>query len=255
MVTFMVDLYHDGVFASNPLRYLAGEHRVIKDINFEGLTYDNFFLVMRRLNKWFESYQYSIRPVPGSKLWKKSDLPKPLPPGERKLPGHNKSKCTNAPKPKPDNFYEIPIDEERKHGSNNVRERDQYQQAGPSVDEIPKYIEDPDEIPKHIEDPVITESNSCNKRKEPPVKKKSSQVNKASGSKSNLIPEVESSSGNKRKEPPVKKKSSQVNKASGSKSNLTPEEHDKIMDKEAFADLVEKDAENKAKEAKMWRDL
>nr|GFD48276.1 hypothetical protein [Tanacetum cinerariifolium] len=105
----------------------------------------------------------------------------------------NKSKCTNAPKPKPDNFYEILTDEERKHGYNNVRERDQYQQAGPSVDEIPKYREDP------------------------------------------VIPE--SSSGNKRKEPPVKKKSSQVNKASGSKSNLTPEEHAEIMNKEAFADL------------------
>nr|GFD09079.1 hypothetical protein [Tanacetum cinerariifolium] len=100
--------------------------------------------------------------------------------------------------------------EERKHGYNNVRERDQYQQAGPSVDEIPKYREDP------------------------------------------VIPE--SSSGNKRKEPPVKKKSSQVNKASGSKSNLTPEEHAEIMNKEAFADLVKKDAENKAKEAKMWRE-
>nr|GEY27564.1 hypothetical protein [Tanacetum cinerariifolium] len=37
MVTFMVDLYHDGLFASNPLRYLVGEHRVIKDINFKGL--------------------------------------------------------------------------------------------------------------------------------------------------------------------------------------------------------------------------
>nr|GEV02810.1 ORFIII-like polyprotein [Tanacetum cinerariifolium] len=104
------------------------------------------------------------RPVPGSKLWKKSDLPKPLP------PGHNKSKCTNAPKPKLDHFYEIPTDEKRKHGSNNVRERDQYQQDGPSVDEIPKYKEDP----------VIPESSSGNKRKEPPVKKKSSQVNEAS---------------------------------------------------------------------------
>nr|GEV40041.1 ribosomal protein L7A/L8 [Tanacetum cinerariifolium] len=41
MVTFMVDLYHDGVFASNPLRYLAGEHRVIKDINFEVLFASN----------------------------------------------------------------------------------------------------------------------------------------------------------------------------------------------------------------------
>ncbi|GJR18293.1 reverse transcriptase domain-containing protein [Tanacetum coccineum] len=75
------------------------------------------------------------------------------------------------------------------------RERDQYQQVGPSVDEIPKYKEDP------------------------------------------VMPE--SSSGNKRKEPPVKKKSSQVNEASGSKSNLTPEEHAEIMDKEAFADLEE----------------
>nr|GFA34982.1 hypothetical protein [Tanacetum cinerariifolium] len=130
--------------------------------------------------------------------------------------GHNKSKCTNAPKPKPGNFYEIPNDEERKHGSNNVRERDQYQQASPSVDEIPKYREDP----------VIPESSS----------------------------EVESSSNNKRKEPPVKKKSSQVNEASGSKSNLTPEEHAEIMDKEAFADLVKKDVENKAKEAEMWRE-
>nr|GFA67358.1 hypothetical protein CTI12_AA105810 [Tanacetum cinerariifolium] len=201
-------------------------------------------------NKWFESYQYSIRPVPGSKLWKKSYLPKPLPPGKRKLPGHNKSKCTHASKPKPDNFYEIPTDEERKHGSNNVRERDQYQQAGPSVDEIPNnlwkksYLPKPlppgerklpgrprkrrirhpseydheisrvgrvmhchrerdqyqqagpsvDEIPKYREDPVIPESSSGNKRKEPPVKKKSSQVNEASGSKSNLTPEVESSS-------------------------------------------------------------
>nr|GEV17436.1 hypothetical protein [Tanacetum cinerariifolium] len=72
-------------------------------------------------------------------------------------------------------------------------ERDQYQQAGPSVDEIPKYKED--------------------------------------------LVMPESSFGNKRKDPPVKKKSNQVNEASGSKSNLTPEEHAEIMDKEAFTDL------------------
>nr|GEW52986.1 hypothetical protein [Tanacetum cinerariifolium] len=66
--------------------------------------------------------------------------------------GQNKSKCTNAPKPKPGNFYEIPTDEERQHGSNDVIERDQYQQAGPSVDEIPKYREDP----------VMPESSSVN---------------------------------------------------------------------------------------------
>nr|GEW76911.1 zinc finger, PMZ-type [Tanacetum cinerariifolium] len=187
-------------------------------------------------NKWFESFQYSIRPEPGTKLWKNSDLPKPLPPGERKLPGrlrkrrirhpseydheisrvgrvmhchrcwesgHNKSKCTNAPKPKPDNFYEIHANKERQNGSNAEMERDQYQQVGPSVDEIPKYIEDP------------------------------------------VMPT--SSSGNKRKEPLVKKKSSQVNEACGSKSNLTPEEHAEMMDKEAFTNMVRTDAENKAK--------
>ncbi|GJY07995.1 hypothetical protein Tco_0375049 [Tanacetum coccineum] len=110
-------------------------------------------------NKWFESYQYSIRPVPGTKLWKKSDLPKPLPSGERKLP-------------------------ERQNGSNAAMERDQYQQADASVDEIPN----------------------------------------------------------------------QVNEASGSKSNLTPEEHAEMMDKEAFVDMVKRDAENKAKVEEMWRE-
>nr|GEX51822.1 putative polyprotein [Tanacetum cinerariifolium] len=35
MVTFVVDLYHDGLFVCNPVRYLSGEHQVIKDINFE----------------------------------------------------------------------------------------------------------------------------------------------------------------------------------------------------------------------------
>nr|GFA85087.1 zinc finger, PMZ-type [Tanacetum cinerariifolium] len=159
-------------------------------------------------NKWFESYQYSIRPVPGKYDHETSRVVKVMHCHRCWQSGHNKSKCTNAPKPKLDHFYEILTDEERKHGSNNVRKRDQYQQAGPSVDEIPKYKED------------------------------------------SVIPE--SSSGNKRKEPPVKTKSSQVNEASGSKSNLTLEEHAEIMDKEAFADLVKKDAENKAKEVEMW---
>ncbi|GJT47448.1 zinc finger, PMZ-type containing protein [Tanacetum coccineum] len=85
-------------------------------------------------NKWLEAYQHSIRPVPGSKLWKPVDFPKPLPPIERKMPrrprkvrirhptendheisrrrrvmhchkcwevGHNKSPCTNPKIPKP----------------------------------------------------------------------------------------------------------------------------------------------------------
>ncbi|GKE26955.1 hypothetical protein Tco_1442339, partial [Tanacetum coccineum] len=115
---------------------------------------------------------------------------------------------TNAPKPA--NFYEIPADKERHNRSNAVMERDQYQQAGASVDEIPKYREDP------------------------------------------VMPP--SSSSNKRKEPYVKKKSSQVNEASGSKSNLTPKEHAEMMDKEAFSDMVKRDDDNKAKDEEIWRE-
>nr|GEW80811.1 hypothetical protein [Tanacetum cinerariifolium] len=55
MVTFMVDLYHNGLFASNPLRYLAGEHRVIKDINFEALFENDC-----RLDMYTEHQGYDV---------------------------------------------------------------------------------------------------------------------------------------------------------------------------------------------------
>ncbi|GKD20124.1 hypothetical protein Tco_1221827, partial [Tanacetum coccineum] len=35
MVTFHVDLYHDGYFVSNLLQYMYGEHRLISDLKFE----------------------------------------------------------------------------------------------------------------------------------------------------------------------------------------------------------------------------
>ncbi|GJZ71863.1 zinc finger, PMZ-type containing protein [Tanacetum coccineum] len=83
---------------------------------------------------WYNAYQDSIRPVPGSKLWKPCENPSPLPPIERKRPGrtrnqrirnpteddnyvskvgrvmhchtcwevgHNKKGCQNKPRPKP----------------------------------------------------------------------------------------------------------------------------------------------------------
>ncbi|GJZ64524.1 calcium/proton exchanger [Tanacetum coccineum] len=40
MVTFTVDLYHDGYFISNLLQYVYGEHRVINDLNFEACVRD-----------------------------------------------------------------------------------------------------------------------------------------------------------------------------------------------------------------------
>ncbi|GJZ94442.1 hypothetical protein Tco_0666645 [Tanacetum coccineum] len=91
---------------------------------------------------------------------------------------------------------------------NFVEPKYKYQQAGASVDEIPKYREDP----------VMPSFSSCNKREEPSVKRKSCQLNEASGSKSNLTPE-----------------------------------HAKMMDKEAFADMVKRDAENKAKDEEIWK--
>nr|GEX45998.1 hypothetical protein [Tanacetum cinerariifolium] len=49
MVTFTVDLYHDWYFISNPLQYVYGEHRVINDLDFEGMSYDDFFPLIRRV--------------------------------------------------------------------------------------------------------------------------------------------------------------------------------------------------------------
>nr|GEX22300.1 hypothetical protein [Tanacetum cinerariifolium] len=51
MITFVVDLYHDVSFASNPLWYLVGEHRVIKDINFEDMyTEHQWYDVLEMIN-------------------------------------------------------------------------------------------------------------------------------------------------------------------------------------------------------------
>nr|GEZ64260.1 splicing factor [Tanacetum cinerariifolium] len=49
MVTFTVDLYHDGYFISNPLQYVYGEHRLINDLDIESTSYDDFFPLIRRL--------------------------------------------------------------------------------------------------------------------------------------------------------------------------------------------------------------
>nr|GEY45523.1 uncharacterized protein [Tanacetum cinerariifolium] len=214
MVTFMVDLYHDGLFASNPLRYLSWKHRVIKDINFEGLrpicndeqlndfvqalfendchldmyTEHQGYDVLEMINddrnckdksdsdfedvekgdnlddvkdidlgKWtargsFDKDKGKLGSshkdlgkwtARGSFDKDKGKLGRPR---KRRIrhpseydheisrvgrvmrchrcwqSGHNKSKCINAPKPKPkpDNFYEIPTDEERQHGSTDL---------------------------------------------------------------------------------------------------------------------------------------
>ncbi|GKD40761.1 zinc finger, PMZ-type containing protein [Tanacetum coccineum] len=44
---------------------------------------------------WYNAYQYSIRPVPGLKLWKPCDNPAPLPPIQRKRPRRPKNRGSN----------------------------------------------------------------------------------------------------------------------------------------------------------------
>nr|GEZ19025.1 hypothetical protein [Tanacetum cinerariifolium] len=39
MVNFNINLHHDGCFVTNPLHYLEGDHRVVEDIDFEGLKH------------------------------------------------------------------------------------------------------------------------------------------------------------------------------------------------------------------------
>lgn len=117
-------------------------------------------------NKWFESYQYSIRPVTGSKFWKPSTFTKPLPLVERKLPGRprkkrirhptendheitrqgrimhchrcweagqNRSNCTKPSRPKPDNFY-----------TEQPSNTDNFAQQQPVQEEMPQFVQDPE---------------------------------------------------------------------------------------------------------------
>ncbi|GJY80181.1 hypothetical protein Tco_0492932 [Tanacetum coccineum] len=49
MVDFTVYLYHDDVLVQNPLQYLQGEQRVINDINFEGMVFDELYPIILRL--------------------------------------------------------------------------------------------------------------------------------------------------------------------------------------------------------------
>ncbi|GJU23261.1 hypothetical protein Tco_1156603 [Tanacetum coccineum] len=49
MVNFAINLHHDGCFVTNPLHYLEGDHRVVKDIDFEGVIYSEFCHIIRKL--------------------------------------------------------------------------------------------------------------------------------------------------------------------------------------------------------------
>nr|GEY53705.1 hypothetical protein [Tanacetum cinerariifolium] len=49
MVNVTINLHHDGCFMSNPLHYLVGNHRVVKDIDFEGVIYLEFCHIIRKL--------------------------------------------------------------------------------------------------------------------------------------------------------------------------------------------------------------
>ncbi|GKE10148.1 hypothetical protein Tco_1413699, partial [Tanacetum coccineum] len=46
---FLVNLYHDGVFQVNPLQYVNFDSKVIDDVSFDGMSFNDFFATIRRL--------------------------------------------------------------------------------------------------------------------------------------------------------------------------------------------------------------
>ncbi|GKD75108.1 hypothetical protein Tco_1333390, partial [Tanacetum coccineum] len=102
-------------------------------------------------SKWYDAYQFSIKPVPGSRMWKKNNNVPPLPPIIRRMPGrprfkrirhptesdhhvsrfgrpitcqncwergHNKGSCKNPSRPKPPSDIQRPM--KRKLGGSSV---------------------------------------------------------------------------------------------------------------------------------------
>ncbi|GKA08658.1 hypothetical protein Tco_0687989 [Tanacetum coccineum] len=49
MVVFILNLYHDGVFVPNPLKYMEGGFKVVNDIQFEDMRIGDLFKVVTRL--------------------------------------------------------------------------------------------------------------------------------------------------------------------------------------------------------------
>ncbi|GJW21453.1 hypothetical protein Tco_0032075 [Tanacetum coccineum] len=46
---FTVNLYHDGIFICNPLRYVEGDVKQITDVNFDGMTFNDLREIVKRL--------------------------------------------------------------------------------------------------------------------------------------------------------------------------------------------------------------
>nr|GEW84314.1 hypothetical protein [Tanacetum cinerariifolium] len=53
--------------------------------------------IKKKAQSWIEAYQYGIKPIFGPKMWKPSNLPKSLPPIERKMPGRPRTKRIRHP--------------------------------------------------------------------------------------------------------------------------------------------------------------
>ncbi|GJT34475.1 hypothetical protein Tco_0924894 [Tanacetum coccineum] len=46
---FTVNLYHDGLFICNPLRYVEGDVKQITDVNFDGMTFNDLREIVKHL--------------------------------------------------------------------------------------------------------------------------------------------------------------------------------------------------------------
>ncbi|GJR80222.1 hypothetical protein Tco_0151007 [Tanacetum coccineum] len=52
---FTVNLYHDGLFICNPLRYVEGDVKQITDVNFYGMTFNDLREVVKCLVHGYEN--------------------------------------------------------------------------------------------------------------------------------------------------------------------------------------------------------
>ncbi|GKD49671.1 hypothetical protein Tco_1278647, partial [Tanacetum coccineum] len=87
---FTIYFHYDGIFICSPLEYTQGHMKELNDLD---LGVSHWY----SQESWFNAYQFSIKPVFGSNMWKRtSDVP-PLPPLVRTMPGRPQKARIKAP--------------------------------------------------------------------------------------------------------------------------------------------------------------
>nr|GEZ55338.1 hypothetical protein CTI12_AA107650 [Tanacetum cinerariifolium] len=227
--------------------------------------------IKKKAQSWIEAYQYGIKPVFGQKMWKPSNLPKPLPPIERKIPGrprtkrirhptkdenkvsrvsrimhchrcwkagHNKKNCKKTARPKPTNFYtENPTENQNEHPTENPTEN---QNVNPTQKKTMSTTQNTtvNEVPTYLQDPVMPKTGQHSSVFDVPSmsngRKKAKQVTKPALKKSKMGATIK-----------------KVHK-------ISAEEHAILMDEEALRETrldEQKEKEEQQRIRQIWREV